>query len=327
MGLRMVKVRKVQQTRTGTFFVCLTRSWAEKHGLKKGTQVALDETIDGRLCIDARFDAEPVPKVAVLSPGPFLSREIVARYLQGFDVIRVEAKERFDLEVRNRVKRTISSLVGLEIVEETSSLIVLQCLLPSSILSVETLLLRNYSIVAGMIRDAVTSLFDGDVQLAKSVVARDDESDRQYFLLVRALCTVVQNLRLGEKLGLNTIDCLNCRLAASFVEGLGDASVQIANLTLELDGEKLSEDLKNLLMNLQTTCCDASDRALKAFVNKDMALAEEVKSMLTKIDNLSKEIGNTAKNYAFVWMPKFLMAASFLKRVYDISVDLADLVV
>jgi phosphate uptake regulator len=131
----MAKLRKVQRTPTGTVFVCLPRSWAEKHGLKKGIQVALDEASDGRLFIDAKFDVERLPKVMVLSPGPFLGREIVGRYILGFDVIRVEAKERVDFDVRNTVKRTVGSLVGLEIVEESSSEIILQCLLEPSTFS------------------------------------------------------------------------------------------------------------------------------------------------------------------------------------------------
>src|SRR3989304_10301569 len=151
----MAKLRKVQRTPTGTFFVCLPRSWAEKHGLKKGALVALDEASDGRLFIDAKFESEQLPKVAVLSPGPFLGREIVGRYLLGFDVIRVEAKERFDFDVRNTIKQTVSSLIGLEIVEETSSQIVLLCLLEPSDSCCETGSPRRCGIVAGMNRDAV----------------------------------------------------------------------------------------------------------------------------------------------------------------------------
>ena len=323
----MTKLRKVQRTPTGTFFVCLPRSWAEKHGLKKGALVALDEASDGRLFIDAKFDAERLPKVAVLSPGPFLGREIVGRYLLGFDVIRVEAKERVDFDVRSAVKRTVGSLIGLEIVEETSSEIILQCLLEPSNFPPEKLLIRNYGIVAGMNRDAAISLVDGDLQLAKSVVARDDESDRQYFLLVRVLRTTIQDSGLSEKLGLTSIECLDYRLAASFVEAVGDASVQMANQALELNGVKLSEELKHLLISLQAICSDASDQALKAFVGKDVALAENVRSMRGKVDAVSMEFEKAARNLPVEVMTQVLASAVFLKSVYNLSVDLADLVV
>src|SRR4030067_3642968 len=279
----MSELRKVQRTPTGTFFVCLPRSWAERNGLRKGALVALDETSDGKLLIDAKYGAEPLPTVAVLAPGPFLSREIIGRYLLGFDVIRIEAKERIDFDVRSVVKATVGSLIGLEIVEETYSQIVLQCLLEPSGFPPEKILRRNYAIVAGMHRDALGSFIDGDSQLAKSVTARDDESNRLYFLLVRILRTIIQNPGLSEKLGITPIDCLDYRLAASLIEAIGDACVQVASKTIELTGVKPSEKLRKLLVGLQTICYDAHEQALKAFVNKDIALAESVRNMRERI--------------------------------------------
>jgi len=323
----MADLRKVQRTPTGTFFVCLPRAWSETHGLKKGTLVSLDETSDGRLFVDPKYGEEPLPRVAVLSVGPFLSREIVGRYLLGSDIIRVEAKERIDFEVRNSVKETVGSLVGLEIVEESHSQIVLQCLLEPSGFPPEKILRRNYAIVAGMHRDAVNSFIDGDSQLAKSVIARDDENNRLYFLLVRILRTIIQNSRLGEKLGLTSIECLDYRLAASLVETMGDACARLASKTLELKGARPSEELRKLLADLQALCYEAHEKALKSFVNKDIGLAENVRQMLQKVEALNSGIEAAAREQAVEVMPQTLAVTAFLKQIYEHSVDLADLVV
>jgi phosphate uptake regulator len=323
----MSDLRKVQRTPTGTFFVCLPRSWAEEHGLKKGALVALDETSDGKLLVDPKYNVEPVPRVATLNVGPYLSREIVGRYLLGFDIIRIEAKERIDFDIRNVVKATVGSLIGLEIVEENYSQIVLQCLLEPSGFPPEKILRRNYAIVAGMNRDVVNSFVDGDLQRAKSVIARDDESNRLYFLLVRILRTIIQNPRLSEKLGISPIDCLDYRLAASLIEAIGDASVKIAAKTMELNGIKPSEELQKLLVDLQTICYDAHEQALKSFVNKDITSAENVRNMYQKIEQLFADIEKVAKKQPLEVMPQILATASFLRQIYEHSVDLADLVV
>ena len=55
----MGDLRKIQQTPTGTFFVCLPRDWALKNGLKKGTLVCLEVASDGKLLVDAEYNAEP----------------------------------------------------------------------------------------------------------------------------------------------------------------------------------------------------------------------------------------------------------------------------
>ncbi len=323
----MGELRKVQRTPTGTFFVCLPRSWAEQHGLKKGNLVEVGETGDGKLLIDPKYNAEPLRRVATLTAGPYLSREIVGRYLLGFDEIHIEAKERIDFDVRNSVKATVGSLIGLELMEENHSHIALHCLLEPSGFPPEKILRRNYAIVAGMHRDALGSFVDGDSQLAKSVTLRDDESNRLYFLLVRILRTIIQNPSLSEKLGITPIDCLDYRLAASLIEAIGDASVQIAAKTIELGGVKLSEDLRRLLVGLQAVCYEAHEQALKAFVNKDIALAENVRSMHERIQPMFLEIEDAAKNQPLEVVPQILSVASFLRQIYEHSVDLADLVV
>src|SRR3972149_1232436 len=323
----MGELRKVQRTATGSFFVCLPRSWAEQHGLRKGALVALEETADGKLFVDPKYNAEQLPRVVTLNSGPYLGREIIGRYLLGFDIIHIEAKDRVGFEVRNVVKATVSSLIGLEIVEERNSQIVLQCLLEPSGFPPEKILRRNYAIVAGMNRDAANSFINGDLQLAKSVIARDDERNRLYFLLVRILRTITQNPSLSEKLGITPIECLDYRLAASLIEAIGDACVQVAAKTIELNGVKPSEELCKLLVCLQSFCFEAHDQALKAFVNKEIGLAENVRNMYEKIAAVSTDIEKTAKNQPIEVMPQILAAASFLRRVYEYSVDLADLVV
>ena len=323
----MGELRKVQRTPTGTFFVCLPRPWAEKNGLKKGNLVNLEESGDGKILVDPAYNAEQLPIVSTLSIGPFLSREIIGRYLLGFDIIRIQAKERVDFDVRNFVKTTVNSLIGLEIVEENYSQIVLQCLLEPSGFPPDKILRRNYAIVAGMNRDAVNSFVDGDLQRAKSVMARDDESNRLYFLLVRILRTIIQNPRLSEKLGITPIECLDFRLAASLIEAIGDASVKIAAKSIELNGIKPSEALRRLLLDFQTFCYNAHEKAVNSFLRKDIALAQNVRNIQEKIDKLVADIEKASKKQPVEVMPQILASSSFLKRIYEHSVDLADLVV
>ena len=324
--MRMGELRKVQRTPTGTFFVCLPRAWAEQYGLRKGSVVAISETGDGKLLVDTKYNIEPLPRTVNLKPGPYLGREIVGKYLLGFDIIHVEAKERISFEVREAVKKTVSRLIGLEIVEEDYSKIVLQCLLEPSSFPPEKILRRGYTIVASMHRDVVNSFVDGDVQLAKGVIARDDESNRLYFLLVRILRTIIQNPSLSDKLGVSPIECLDYRLAASLVEGIGDECVRVALKTIELKEAKLAEDLKKLFVEFHKLCFEAHENALTAFFVSDIALAESVRSMREKIEKTFTNIEKVARAQSLDVLPQILAIASFLRQIYEHSVDIADLV-
>ena len=324
----MGDLRKVQQTPTGTFFVCVPRDWAQKNGLQKGSLVNLEVTADGKLLVDSKYDVEQQPRVASLNVGPFLGREIVGRYLLGFDIIRIEAKERIESNVRNLVKSTANSLAGLMIVEETPSMISLQCLMQQQpFTSPEKILQRNHASAARMIRDAANSFVNGDIDLAKNVIERDVENNKFYFLLVRILRTIIQNPRLSEKIGITPIECLDYRLAASLIEGIGDACVQLASNTISLSNVKLPEDLRKLLIELQSTCYDADEQAIKSFLTKDISLAENVRNLQGKIEATYLKVEVVAKESSVDLMPQILAAASFLRQIYERSVDMADLVV
>jgi phosphate uptake regulator len=327
MVTSMSVTRKVQQTPTGTFFVTLPRDWANHNELGKGSEISVEETSDGKLLVYAKGEAEPQLKEATLNVGPYLSREIVGRYLLGYDVIKVEAKNRIDANMRNIIKNTANSLAGLMIVEESTSSMTLQCLMQQPFTSPEKILTRNQASTVRMIRDAASSFITSDTDLAKNVIERDVENNKFYFLLVRILRTILQNPRLSEKLAIVPIECLDYRLAAGFIEGIGDACVQMASSTLELDGTKLSDELRKLMLELQSTCVEANEHAFKSFLGKDIETAESVRSMRAKIDDNCNRIADAAKDSSVDLMPQVLAAVSFLRQIYERSVDMADLVV
>ncbi|MGE5554857.1 MAG: PhoU domain-containing protein [Methanocella sp.] len=323
----MSEVRKIQQTPTGTFFVCLPREWAKSHNLQKGSQVNLEVTSDGKLFVDTQFASEPEPKSVSLKVNPYLSREIIGRYLLGYDIIKIEAKDRIDSNMRNLIKSTANSLAGLMIVEETPSMMTLQCLMQQPFTSPGKILQRNQASAVRMIRDAASSFVSSDMDLAKNVIERDVENNKFYFLLVRILRTILQSPRLSEKLGIIPIECVDYRLIAGFIEGIGDACVQIAQSTLELKNTKLSDELRRLVLALQSTCVDANEQAFKAFLCKDIALAENVREMRGKVDDNCSRIEAAVKDSSVDLLPQILAVVQFLRQIYERSVDMADLVV
>ena len=89
-----MNLRKIQRTSGGTFFVCIPKDWAEKNGLDRGAVVSVTETADGPLVINPKYNVERTPQVAVITPSPLLDRVIIEKYLLGYDIIHVQAKER-----------------------------------------------------------------------------------------------------------------------------------------------------------------------------------------------------------------------------------------
>jgi phosphate uptake regulator len=319
-------LRKIQRTSSGTFFVCVPKDWAERNGLDRGTVVSVTVTADGTLVINPKYNVERTPQVAVVTPSSLLDRVIIEKYLLGFDIIKVQAKDRISPLDRERVKHASTRLVGLEIVEENHSKIVMQCLLEPSTFPPQKILRREYSIASGVHRDAVTALLEGDVELAKNVAARDNEVNRLYFMLVRVLRTVIQNPGLSEKLRILPIDCLDYRLAASLVESIGDHSASIGETVIKLGGAKIADNLSELILNLHKVAYQAHENAISAVFYHDISVAESVRAEREKVESLFHEIEIAILDLPSEVGRHLLAIASSICRIYDNSLDIADLV-
>ena len=295
-------------------------------GLDRGRVLGVSESIDGRLALDPYHDAEESRSSVILRPSPYLDREIVSTYLLGYDVIHVEAKNRISPEERTQVKQASSRLIGLEIVEEDHARIILQSLLEPAAFPPERNLRREYNIAASMHRDAVSALAEGDTRLAKNVVARDDEVNRLYFLLVRILRTIIQKPSIGEKMGVRAIDCLDYRLCASLVEAIGDSSAEIARKASGSGNARISDETLQRLSAFHSMIFNAQEEALKAFFGRDVGAAEEVRDERTDMDSMLREIESATNRQLAEAVPVVLNVASLLYRIYGYSVDIADLV-
>lgn len=319
-------IRKIQRTSGGTFFVCLPKGWAERNGLDRGTVVSVTETADGTLIVNPKYNVERTPKIATITPSSLLDRVIVEKYLLGYDIIQVQAKQRISPPDRERVKQASSHLVGLEIVEENHSSIVMQCLLEPSTFPPQKILRREYSIVSGVHRDAIMALLEGDIELAKNVVARDNEVNRLYFLLVRVLRTVIQNPKLSEKLEVLPIDCLDYRLAASLVESIGDHSAAIGETVIMLGGVELGDRISELILQLHKIAYISHENAMKAVFSRDVSVAESVRSERENVEALFHEIETVAIDVPAEVGRYILAVASLVCQIYGDSLDIADLV-
>jgi phosphate uptake regulator len=172
----------------------------------------------------------------------------------------------------------------------------------------------------------MTALLEGDVELAKNVVARDNEVNRLYFLLVRVLRTVIQNPRLSEKLGILPIDCLDYRLAANLVESIGDHSASIGETVIKLAGAKIADDLSELVLLLHNVAYEAHENAINAVFYHNVSVAESVRSKREKVESVFHQIEAAILDLPAEVGSHLLAVASSIHRIYGNSVDIADLV-
>lgn len=308
-----MEVRKVQFS-SGSLFISLPKPWASRHGLKKGSPIFIEEKDNGTLVLHPVETTRNTSKSVIIELSPDVERKITSRYWLGYDSIIVKSPTgRITLADREKIKNLARRLIGLEIVDESTSSIELQCFIePVSVPPIK-ILRREHLLTLAMLKDLKDALTDRS--LLESIIIRDDEVDKLYFLLVRILRMAIQNPTLGSKLGVSPLDCMDYRLVASFIESIADCIVSISEKLLNWRDFN-DTDIENLKTALETLV-DIYVKSMEAFLARDFKKAELARTEKERFNGIISSIN----------LGKINFLTPELMRICDISIDIADLVI
>jgi phosphate uptake regulator len=311
-----------------SILISLPSQWIKSNNLKKGSIVPVDVNRDNTISIfPSESEAEHTKEATIqYSPASMdtLVNQVYGAYLLGYDMIKVRAANSITYEDAERFKRAMRKLVGLEIVDEDRKTITSQFLLDPNTLDAEKILRRLNSIVAGMFRESMEAVRSKENTVRKSIDARDDEVDRQYFLLVRLIRSAMMDQRLAGKLNLSNIDILDYRIAANLLESAGDYIVDLASLRdfSQIDFVDRFVQAGELVEKMQ-------ERAVVAFASKsrsESVIVLEMYGKFNEVMNEVKEMSAAAKADNPESTIAVLNLAYSMDRIAKCWVDVADLV-
>ena len=318
-----MELRKLQRTPDGTYLVTIPKAWAKRAGLGAGSVISYEERQDGRLLLSPKIDEERQPLETMIEASPLVRREIIERYLLGYDIIRIQAKDTITPELRDEARRTTKRLVGLEVLEEDSRRMVIQCLIEPSLLIPEKILRRLEMLSMPMQLDATRAFVDSDLELAKNVTERDEEVDRWYFLMVRLVRAAISDTYLLEKIKVSAVDCLDYRLLASYIETFADYSVTVARNvqkeTLIPKGHQILLERAGALINMMYR------DAVGAVLSRDMKLVSSTTKRFEESKKLLSQAESTITKAPRPLVNHLVAVLIAMNRMSEISVDISDL--
>ncbi len=319
-----MELRKVQRTSDGTFFITIPREWASRLGLSKGSAVRLIDE-GGRISIEPwrGEEAQGALREAAIRPSPLIGREIVEKYLSGYDLIRISSDSIIDSKSRERIKAALETLIGMEILEEDSKNIAIQCVVEPELLNPEKILRRLHSVAASMQADSLRSIIEGNGELASTVVERDEEVDRLYFLLVRALRTALSGGGPHRPGFPSPKECVDYRLLATYIEAVADCAVAIAEVArgsaVRLNGEQAA-----IMAEVGRRIHEAFKGAFEAVMSGDLEAASDIHNSKPGMEGELIRLGESLLEGPARVEAIFGLLSS-LTRMCEISVDMADL--
>jgi len=271
-----VESRKVQKTGLSTITVSLPKDWVTSNKLKAGDQVNLEVMTDGSLTIDPkeRKRREPIRKAVPVDkgePSEHLTRKLIGAYLAGYNIIEVRSKERMDLDTKHAVKDFARLVIGPEVIEETSNTVILHDLSDPVELPQRKCVRRMHLIVDSMHRDAISAFGEGDLDLAKDVLDRDQDVDRLYWMTVKQYNLIQKDRSLADKIGVDIYDSMSLMLVARMMERIGDHAEKIARHAMGQEGKKVSGKDYTAIKELSEESLDILTKAVESFFLRDIA--------------------------------------------------------
>jgi phosphate uptake regulator len=301
--------------------------WIKSNNLKKGTIVPVHINRDNSISIFASEDdtADKIKELTI--PYPSVSMDVLVNqvyggYLLGYDMIRIKASSQISFEDADRIKKAMRKLVGLEIVDEDGFHMSAQFLLDADTLDAEKILRRMSAIVAGMYRDMLEVIrLKQNSSIRKVISGRDDEVDRQYFLLVRLIRSAMMDQKLAGKLNLSNIDILDYRIAANLLESAGDYIVDLAN-AIDLSRIKAVDEIVEAGVLVEKM----HEKSVAAFVNKNRSESNGVVKMYDNFMDVINSIKSSVDSNNLESTVAVLNLVYSMDKIARCWVDVADLV-
>jgi phosphate uptake regulator len=270
----------------------LPAEWIKTLGLKKGDILSIENNEDNSITIfPARDKTSQGKEIAIhlfdLSHDKLIN-QIYGAYLLGYDIIKIVGRTQIDFVNREIIKKAMRNLIGLEIVDEDGLNMTIQFLLDARSMNISKILKQMSSIVNGTHRDIVNAMKTGEADIDLLVRGRDDEVNRQYFLIVRLIRTAMMDRRLAYSLDLSNIDILDYRIAANHLENAGDL---ISKLSSQLSGS-FDEKKYEKIIEANYLILEMQEKSISGFITKDTEKSSQVVTLFNKFHAISNLIKN-----------------------------------
>lgn len=262
--------------------VSLPKSWVEAVRLGEGDYLVVEIAGSSLIISPTRVEEENEVKLRFESDMRSLVDKVVAAYLMGYDSIRIS----FPKHVKEALERELfylkERLMGLEIIESTGSSICLRMIIDPLELKPTEVLRRMWKLSDDLLRYSLSPVEGRGLEISGLPEKIEDDVDRLYFYMVRILRKSLANPALATLLGLSSVEILDYRLTAYFLENIADKAFEIsgfiADKRIASKLLRVDEFSEVLLMNHKLS--------MEAFLNRRLDAIPQIKKNLETLTKL-----------------------------------------
>jgi len=332
----MVDQRKIVSLGRSSLVVSLPKHWVKMNELKQGDVVSLSVQRDRSLAVFPGTGRAERPRETTLhidpnEKGVSIVRRLIACYLNGYSGIKLISEDTFSVAQLKAIRRIVRILY-MRIMDSGAKSVYITTLIDESKASVTSGVHRMYMISNSMCRDALNSVGDRDVALAKAVYSLDDDVDHFSFFLLRLLRQVALDPTMANQLGLQPLDCLDYQTLVHRIEQVADLAANIAKQVIMLNGreQRISDPLLKLILTSGNDVVDSYFRAIEGFFSEDVTASDGIIEHQKKVEKRDQEIASKAfldeQSNPLIICAICSMRDS-IKRIAEYAADIAEITI
>lgn len=264
-------IRKIQKTGGASLQVTLPKKWTKKCKLEdkdvikfstKGSTLILQPVNIKKAVLKSFIELNNLSKTR-------LDREVIAHYISGVDEIIINS-DKFTPEERSKIRSLCDSLMGFELLGQTSEEIILKNIFDQTKFPLSQNIEKMFLITKSMFEDAYSALRNKDLMLAKDVINRDFEVDKLHIAISRQLYVCVRKDIFSDDIGASELDLIYYKHISTLLERIADHAVKIAKTTHsgDISGTPIMAS-SSVIANLASLLDES--KVMVETLNKDMA--------------------------------------------------------
>ena len=295
-----------------SYIITLPKKWLEENRVKAGDIVYVEVGRDSiRILPSITKAVEKEGEISGVRRADTLVRKIISHYLAGYTSIRVEVSP----EIRRAAYKAVEMLIGAEIIEDYVNELKIVIFHSERRFKPEELLEKMFSVTQSMHEDLSKCMKEFDGTLCESILEREKEVDRLYFLILRQLKMALSYQDVASMINLKPREILGYRIVVKNVERVADHLTTMAEEMRKhgkgCDFYELSEEVRR-----------SFKIAMNSFFRRDEGLAEELFEITKELKDELK--GFEAKNAEEALLKKTI--SDGLSRIVGYSEDVAEIV-
>ncbi len=272
-----MEYRKLIQFGKNSYVVSLPKEWLNKHKLKKGDTVYVDEGSEGLAISPKERKNIEATEITIDTTGKTvgnIQREIVAAYIKNYDSIVLVGD---NLKKHMQEMRTfLHQLIGLETMEQSLTKMVAKSLVDLKSISIPLMIKRMDLIVRAMILDSKGPAIKEDVDL---VYQRDFDLNRLNFLLQKSIRAAIKDPVVSRMVKRAPDQLVDDLTITSTLESIGDDIKRLFRLSYETKPSKTDlKELNKIYSNTEKAYLDV----MKSYYKKNVELSEKISDICKK---------------------------------------------